>query len=62
MEQDRLVLYQPGMRLGPIVPVSATRFHLTASPLNVDFVVEDGIPRRLVIIRSSGKTIAFNRS
>ena len=62
LEGDRLVLYQPGMRLGPIVPVSATRFHLAASPLNVEFVVEDGTVRRLVLIRSSGKTIAFSRA
>ncbi|MEA2575561.1 MAG: hypothetical protein QOH93_2859 [Chloroflexia bacterium] len=62
MEQDQLVLYQPGMRLGPLVPVSATGFHLTASPLNVVFAVEDGIVRRLVLIRSSGKTIAFSRA
>ena len=64
IEQDRLVLYQPGisMRLGPLVPVSSTRFHLTASPLNVEFVVEDGMARHLVLIRSSGKTIAFSRA
>jgi hypothetical protein len=62
MEQDGLVLYQPGMRLGPLVPVSSTRFHLTASPLNVEFVVEDGMAQHLVIIRSSGKTIAFSRA
>lgn len=62
IEQDQLVLYQPGMRLGPLVPVSATRFHLTASPLNVEFVVEGGMARRLVIIRSSGKLVAFNRA
>jgi hypothetical protein len=62
MEQDQLVLYQPGMRLGPLVPVSPTRFHLTASPLNVEFVVEDGMARHLVLIRSSGKTIAFGRA
>jgi hypothetical protein len=62
VEQDQLVLYQPGTRLGPLVPVSATRFHLTASPLNVEFAVEDGMALHLVIIRSSGKTIAFSRA
>ncbi|HYP40188.1 MAG TPA: hypothetical protein VEX13_07485 [Chloroflexia bacterium] len=64
MEQDGLVLYQPGisMRLGPLVPVSSTRFHLTATPLNVEFVVEDGMARQLVLIRSSGTTIAFRRA
>ena len=62
IEQDRLVLYQPGMRLGPLVPVSATRLHLMATPLNVEFVVEEGMARRLVLLRSSGKTIAFRRA
>lgn len=62
IEQDQLVLYQPDMRLGSLVPVSATRFHLTATSLNVEFVVENGMVRRLVLIRSSGKTIAFSRA
>ena len=62
LEQDQLVLYQPGMRLGPLVPVSATRLHLMATPLNVEFVVEEGRARRLVLIRSSGKTIVFSRA
>ena len=62
IEQDQLVLYQTGMRLGPLVPVSATRLHLMSTPLNVEFVVEEGLARRLVLVRSSGKTIAFRRS
>ena len=62
IEQDQLVLYQPGMRLGPLAPVSPTRFRLTATPLNVEFVVEEGMARHLVLIRSSGKTIAFSRA
>ena len=62
IEQEQLVLYQPGMRLGPLVPVSATRFHLMATQLNVEFVVENGTVRRLVLIRSSGKTIPFSRA
>jgi hypothetical protein len=62
VEQDRLVLYQPGMRLGPLVPVSPTRLHLMSTPLDVEFVVEEGLARRLVILRSNGQTLAFNRS
>lgn len=62
LEQDRLVLYQPGLQLGPLVPMSATRLHLMASPLDVEFVVEDGMARRLVILRPSGKTLAFHRA
>lgn len=62
IEQGQLVLYQPGMRLGPLVPVSATRLHLMSTPLNVEFVVEEGLARRLVLIRSSGKEVAFRRA
>jgi hypothetical protein len=62
IEQDQLVLYQPGMRLGPLVPVSPTRLHLMSTPLNVEFVVEAGMARRLVLVRSSGKTIGFSRA
>jgi hypothetical protein len=62
LEQDGLALHQPGMRLGPLLPVSATRFHLMATPLNVEFTVEEGVVRRLVLIRSSGKTIPFRRA
>jgi hypothetical protein len=61
IEQGRLVLYQPGMRLGPLVPLSSSRLHLMSTPLDVEFVVEDGRARRLVFIRSSGKTVAFSR-
>lgn len=62
IEQDQLVLYQPDMRLGPLVPVSPTRLHLKSTPLNVEFVVEEGMARRFVLIRSSGKTIVFSRA
>lgn len=61
LEQDQLVLYQPGMRLGPLVPVSATRLHLLATKLDVEFVVEAGLARRLVLLRSSGTAHAFQR-
>ena len=60
LEQDRLVLYQPGMRLGPLVPVSATRLHLMATPLDVEFVVEEGRARRLVLLRSSGQALCLS--
>ncbi len=65
IEQGQLVLHQPGMRLGPLVPVSATRLHLLSTPVDVEFVMEEGtegMARRLVLIRSSGKTVAFHRA
>jgi hypothetical protein len=62
LEQDHLILHQPDMRLGLLVPVSSTRFHLKASPLDVEFEVEEGMVRRLVILRPSGETLAFRRA
>jgi hypothetical protein len=62
IEQDRLVLYQPGMRLGPLVPVSATRLHLMSTPIDVDLVVEEGMARRLVLFRSNGQVLTFRRA
>jgi hypothetical protein len=62
MEQDRLALYEPGARYGPLVPVSATRFHLTATQADLEFDVEEGIVRGLVLFTSSGKTLVFRRA
>lgn len=62
LEQDQLVLYQPGMRLGPLVPVAATRLHLMATPVDVEFEVEEGRARRLVLRWASGKALAFLRA
>jgi deoxyadenosine/deoxycytidine kinase len=61
IEEDGLTLHQPGMRLGRLVPVSATRFHLKSAPVDVELVVEEGIARRLVLHTSSGRAIAFRR-
>jgi hypothetical protein len=61
LEQDQLVLYQPGMRLGPLVPVSASRLHLLATPVDVEFVMEESRARQLVLRWSSGKTRAYHR-
>jgi hypothetical protein len=62
MEQDGLVLHQPDMRLGLLIPVSPTRLHLKSSPLNLEFTVEEGTVRGFMIIRSSGKRVAFRRA
>ena len=62
LEQGGLVLYQPGERLGPLMPVSASRLHLVATPVDVEFEVEEGRARRLVLRWSSGKVLAFQRA
>jgi hypothetical protein len=62
IEQEGLVLYQPGERLGPLMPVSASRLHLLATPVDVEFEVDEGRARRLVLRWSSGKVLAFQRA
>ena len=64
LEQDRLALHEPGpgMRLGPLVPVSAKRFHLMATQLDVEFEVEESMARRLVLHTPSGRALAFRRA
>lgn len=61
IEQDRLVLYQPGMQLGTLVAVGESRFHLRASQLDVEFEMEDGTAQRLLLHRASGGTRTFRR-
>lgn len=61
LEQNTLALHGPQTRYGPLVPISATRFHLTATPVDAEFVVEEGLARRLVLFRSNGKQDAFRR-
>ena len=62
VEQDQIALHEADMRLGPLVPVSATRFHLRATQLDVEFVVEKGQARRLMLLTPSGKALAFRRA
>jgi hypothetical protein len=62
LEQDTLVLHGPGTRYGPLLPVSATRFHLQATPLDVEFVVEEGLAQRLTLFRSDGTGHGYRRT
>jgi hypothetical protein len=62
MEGDRLALHQSDMRLGQLVPLSATRLHLMATQLDVEFVVEDGMVPSFVLFTPSGKELAFRRA
>ena len=62
IEDDQLVLYTPGQRLSPFVPVSPTRLHLRAHPIDVEFEVEDGRAQRLVLYWTNGRTAAFDRT
>jgi|GEM_PF-3417914 len=62
LEQDTLGLHGADMYYGTLVPVSATRFHLQASPLDIEFVVEEGLARRLTLLRSDGKAHGYWRA
>jgi hypothetical protein len=62
LEHDTLALHGPGTRYGTLVPVSVTRFHLQATPLNIEFVVAEGLVRRLTLHTSDGKAHGFRRA
>jgi hypothetical protein len=62
LEQDQLVLEKPGMRLGPLIPMAATRLHLRATLVDVECMVEAGRAQRLVLLRSNGQALAFQQA
>jgi hypothetical protein len=62
MEQDGLILYGPNTQYGPLVPISGTRFHLKATPLDLEFMVEEGLTPRLLLFTSEGKRRVYLRS
>ena len=62
LEHATLALHGSRTRHGPLVPVSATRFHLQASPVDVEFVVEEGLAQSLTLLTSDGKTHSFQRA
>lgn len=61
LEGDALVVSVPGMRYGRLIPISATRFHLQATPLDMEFVVEEGQTQQLMLFVSNGKTYTYRR-
>lgn len=62
LEQETLVLYGADMRYGPLIPVSPTRFHLQATPVDIEFVVEDGLAQHLTLHTSDGKAHPYRRT
>lgn len=62
LEQDRLALHGRDMRYGTLLPISATRFHLQATPLDIEFVVENELVQRLVLFTSDGKVHTYQRT
>lgn len=61
LEHETLTLHGPSFRYGPLVPISATRFHLQASPVDIEFVVQDGLVQELTLHRSDGKLYSYRR-
>ena len=59
LEQDTLALHGPRTRYDTLVPVSTTRFHLRATRVDTEFVVEEGLARRLVLLMPDGTTQVF---
>ena len=61
MEHETLVLHGHRMRIGALVPVSTPRFHVTATRLDAEFVVEEGTARGLVVFTPDGNTHVYRR-
>lgn len=61
LEHETLTLHGADTRYGLLLPMTATRFHLEASPVDIEFVVEDGLARQLTVHRSDGTTHSYRR-
>lgn len=61
LANDVLTVFAPGQRYGTLLPVSETRFHLQSSPLDVEFVIENGSVQAMMLQNSEGKTHLFRR-
>jgi hypothetical protein len=60
LEKGGLALHGPSMRLGALAPITATRFHVTATMLDIEFVAEGGGVEGLVVF-SAGKAYRYGR-
>lgn len=61
-EPEGLVLYGSDERYDLLVPLTETRFHLRASPVDLEFVEEEEQGRHLVLFASDGKEYLYRRS
>jgi hypothetical protein len=63
LEDETLILYGPDdQRYGPLVPLSPTRFHLRATPIDIEFLSEDGRTQQLTLFRSDGSAEVYRRA
>jgi hypothetical protein len=61
LEDETLSLHGPRQRYGPLVPLSLTRFHLRASPIDIEFQTEDE-RTQLTLLRSDGSAEVYQRT
>lgn len=61
LEHETLTLHGADTRYGLLLPMTAMRFHLQASPVDIEFVVEDGLARQLTVHRSDGTAHSYRR-
>ncbi|HYF64920.1 MAG TPA: hypothetical protein VD886_18995, partial [Herpetosiphonaceae bacterium] len=61
LEGETLVMHGPTMRYGALAPVSPTRFHLQATPLDIEFAAGDGAAGSLALIGSDGTPHEYRR-
>lgn len=62
LERDALALYGPDMYYGALEPVSVTRFHLRATPLDIEFGAEEGLAQIFTLFTSAGKAHVYRRA
>jgi len=62
LEHETLVLHIADTRYGPLLPISPTRFHLQATPVDIEFAIEAGLAQYLTILRSDGTAQRFRRT
>lgn len=62
LEPETLALYGPNMRYGTLVAVSAARFHVQATPLDIEFTTEEEVAPCLRLFTSDGAQHLFRRT
>jgi hypothetical protein len=58
-EEGGLALHGPTMRIGALVPITETRFHVTATMLDVELVAAGEGPPLLVVHTGDGKSYSY---
>lgn len=62
LEQETLALYGPRMRYGALIPLSTTRFHVSATRIDIRFEVDEPLAQRLVLFTPDGAEEIYRRT